>query len=126
MNADEKAVAAAMPRTVPPPPISRGRVGEGAMINLSKWVDAPARALMSLLFLLSGFAKLTGVVPTQGYMEAHGVPGILIWPAATWELSAGLLLLVGLGIRPLCVLLAGWCLLTASIFHTAFADQNQT
>lgn len=58
-------------------------------------------------------------------MHAFGVPGVLSWPAAAWELSAGLLLAVGLGIRPLSILLAGWCLLTAAIFHTEFFDSNQ-
>jgi putative oxidoreductase len=28
-------------------------------------------------------------------------------------------------IRPISLLLAGWCILTAAIFHTAFSDLNQ-
>lgn len=90
-----------------------------------RFIDAPARILMSLLFLVSGFSKLAGNAGTQAYMHAYGVPGVLSWPAATWELSAGLLLAVGLWIRPVSILLAGWCLLTAIIFHTAFSDTNQ-
>jgi putative oxidoreductase len=58
-------------------------------------------------------------------MEHYGGPGVLIWPAAAWEIGGGILLLTGLWIRPLSILLAGWCLLTASIFHTAFGDPNQ-
>jgi putative oxidoreductase len=58
-------------------------------------------------------------------MEHYGVPGVLIWPAAAWEIGGGILLLTGLWIRPLSILLAGWCLLTASIFHTTFGDPNQ-
>lgn len=80
---------------------------------------------MSLLFLVSGITKVTMVAAIQGYMEAYGVPGILIWPAAAWEIGAGILLLIGLGTRALAVALAGWCLLTAFIFHTAFADLDQ-
>jgi putative oxidoreductase len=95
------------------------------LLSLTKWVDAPARVLMSLLFLISGVGKLAAVVPTQAFMEHYGVPGILIWPAAAWEIGGGILLLTGLLIRPLSILLAGWCLLTASIFHTAFGDPNQ-
>jgi putative oxidoreductase len=91
----------------------------------TRWIDAPARALMSVLFLLSGFGKVTAVAATQAYMQAYGVPGVLLWPAAAWEIAGGILLLIGLGTRPLAVLLAGWCLLTAAIFHTAFGDQNQ-
>ncbi len=94
-------------------------------MNAIRFIDLPARFLMSLLFLVSGFSKLAGNTAIQGYMKAYGVPGILSWPAAAWEISAGLLLLVGLWIRPVSILLAGWCLLTAAIFHTAFSDQNQ-
>lgn len=95
------------------------------MLALTRYVDLPARALMSLLFLLSGVGKLNGVSATQGYMKALGVPGILVWPSAAWEIGGGILLLIGLWTRPLALLLAGWCLLTAFIFHTLFSDQMQ-
>lgn len=94
-------------------------------MNAARFIDLPARLLMSLLFLLSGFSKLAGNGAIQHYMQAYGVPGVLSWPAAAWEIGGGLLLLVGLWIRPVSVLMAGWCLLTAFIFHTAFSDQNQ-
>ena len=90
-----------------------------------RWVDLASRFLMCLLFLLSAFGKLTGVTGTEGYMEHYGVPGILIWPAAALELGGGLMLLIGFRVRPLSWVLAGWCVLTAAIFHTAFADQIQ-
>ncbi len=90
-----------------------------------KWVDVPARFLMALLFLISGVGKLSAIAATQAYMTAFGVPAVLVWPAAAWEIGAGLLLVAGFWTRPLAVGLAGWCLLTAAIFHTAFADQNQ-
>ena len=88
-------------------------------------VDLPARVLMSLLFLASGFGKLAAVGATQQYMTAYGVPAVLLWPAAALELSGGVLLVLGLWLRPLALVLAGWCLLTAAIFHTAFSDQVQ-
>ena len=97
-----------------------------AMIRaLPRAIDVPARMLMSALFLLSGVGKLTAVSATQSYMAAYGVPTVLVWPAAVFEIGAGVLLVLGLWTRPLGLLLAGWCLLTASIFHTALADQNQ-
>jgi putative oxidoreductase len=91
----------------------------------TRWVDAQARALMSVLFLLSGLGKVAAVAATQAYMQAYGVPRGLVWPAAAWEIGAGVLLLIGLGTRPLALLLAGWCLLTPAIFHTAFTDQDE-
>ena len=94
-------------------------------MNAARFIDLPARFLMSLLFLVSGYSKLAGNAGIQHYMQAYGVPGLLSWPAAVWEIGGGLLLLVGLWIQPVSVLMAGWCILTAAIFHTAFSDQNQ-
>jgi putative oxidoreductase len=102
------------------------------MLAVTRWIDVtanrvdlPARVLMSLLFLASGVGKISAIAATQAYMKAFGVPGVLLWPAAAWEIIAGIFLLIGLGIRPLALLLAGWCLLTAAIFHIAWADQIQ-
>jgi putative oxidoreductase len=95
------------------------------MSKLTQWVEFPARLLMASIFIISGLVKLTLSGAMQHYMEAYGVPGILVWPAALFELGTGLLLVIGLWIRPVSILLAGWCLLTASIFHTAWGDQTQ-
>jgi putative oxidoreductase len=95
------------------------------ILSLTRWVDAPARVLMSLLFLMSGISKLTATGSIKAYMQAYGVPEILVYPAAIWEIASGLLLVVGLWVRPLSILLAGWCLLTAAIFHVAWSDQTQ-
>ena len=95
------------------------------MPDFSKYVDLPARILMSFLFLISAFGKVTGVAATQAYMAAYGVPAIFLWPSAALEFTSGLLLIIGLGIRPLSVVLAAWCLLTAAIFHTNVSDPGQ-
>lgn len=95
------------------------------MSNEAKWLDLPARILMSLLFLFSGYTKLSETTLMQDYMHAFGVPPVLIWPAAALEIGGGLLLLAGLYIRPLSAVLAFWCLLTASIFHTHWSDPVQ-
>jgi putative oxidoreductase len=94
-------------------------------VSLRDWVDAPARVLMSLLFLISGIGKLAATAKVQAYMQAYGVPPILVYPAAIWEIGAGVLLVVGLCVRPLSILLAIWCILTAAIFHIAWSDQTQ-
>jgi putative oxidoreductase len=89
------------------------------------WLEPLFRVLMSLLFLVSATTKVTETTMIQGYMHAYGVPTMLVWPAAVWEFVAGFTLLAGFGIRPISLLLAGWCILTAAIFHTAFSDLNQ-
>jgi putative oxidoreductase len=89
------------------------------------WVDPLARLLMALLFLISATTKIVETPGIEGYMQAFGVPAILIWPAAALEYACGVLLLVGFLIRPVSLVLAGWCVLTAVIFHTNFADLGQ-
>jgi putative oxidoreductase len=89
------------------------------------WLEAPIRLLVALLFLVSATTKVTETAGIEAYMHAYGVPELLVWPAAAWEYAAGVLFLVGLYIRPVSVLLAGWCLLTAAIFHTKFSDLDQ-
>ncbi|KIW68779.1 hypothetical protein PV04_04700 [Phialophora macrospora] len=86
---------------------------------------APARFLMALLFILSGVSKLTSVAQTQQYMEAYGVPGVLIWPAAALEITGGTMVLTGTFTTPISVVLSAWCLLTAAIFHRDLKDQTQ-
>jgi putative oxidoreductase len=71
------------------------------------WLEMPVRLLLALLFLASATTKVTETAGIVSYMQAYGVPGLLVWPAAAWEYAAGALLLVGFCLRPLSVLLAG-------------------
>jgi putative oxidoreductase len=76
---------------------------------------------MALLFLISATTKVTQTTAVQAY----GVPGMLVWPAAGFEYAAGLCLFLGYRARWVAVLLAGWCLLTALIFRRQFSDLDQ-
>jgi putative oxidoreductase len=87
--------------------------------------DAGLRLAMALLFLVSATTKVTETTAIQVYMHAYGVPGMLVWPAACFECVVGLCLLLGYRSRPVALLLAGWCLLTALIFHRQFSDLDQ-
>ena len=99
--------------------------GRAPVTQQYAWIEALVRLLMALLFLVSATTKVTETAGIQAYMHAYGVAGILVWPAAAWEYGAGVLLALGLWLRPVSLLLAGWCVLTAVIFHTHFADLNQ-
>ncbi len=83
------------------------------------------RLLMALLFILGGFAKFTNLAWTSEYMDQFGVPGILALPAAAFELIVGILILVGFQTRLVAVTLSGFCVVTALIFHSNFAEQIQ-
>ena len=53
------------------------------------------------------------------------MPGELLPLAIAVELGCGLLILVGYQTRIASLLLAGFCLVTAFVFHTKFGDRNQ-
>jgi putative oxidoreductase len=84
-----------------------------------------SRILMALIFTLSGLSKIGAADAIRGYMEAMHVPGALLWPTIIFEIGAGLLIVLGYRTRIVALLLAGFCLLTAAIFHTQFGDQIQ-
>ena len=97
------------------------------MFNLSTQNTAVllGRLLLAAIFILSGFSKIGGYAGTQGYMEAEGVPGILLPLVILTELGGGLCILAGFQTRIVALLLAGFTLVAAVLFHFQPADQGQ-
>lgn len=93
--------------------------------QLIKYADVPARVLMAGIFILSGVGKIGAFAATQGYMEAFGLPGILLAPTIVFEVGAGLALLFGFKTRYVALWLGGFTIVAAVIFHTNFSDQIQ-
>lgn len=93
------------------------------MLNLSTCVG---RVLLSLIFIVAGFGKLTGYAATAGYMESQGVPSFLLPLVILLELGGGLLILVGFQTRITAFLIAGFCVLSALMFHGDFGDKTQS
>ena len=83
------------------------------------------RMMIALIFVLSGFSKLSAIEGMQGYMASAGVPGIFIYPTILLEVGAGLAIIVGFQTRIAALLLACFSLITALIFHNQIADQMQ-
>lgn len=85
------------------------------------------RVLLSILFILSGFAKLTAISGTAGWFASIGLP----FPTLTTivvglvELLGGLAILVGFKTRIAAILLAVFTLAATAIAHLDFADQMQ-
>lgn len=92
---------------------------------MSQYAAPLGRVLLSLIFILGGASKFGSLAGTGAYMETVGLPAILAGPAAAFELLAGLAILVGWQTRWAALLLAGFCLMTAALFHSDFADQIQ-
>lgn len=96
------------------------------MIKTFQNLAAPVgRILISLMFIGSGIGKITGYAGTQSFMESVGVPGALLPLVIAVEVVGGLAVVLGWHTRLAAFLLAGFCLLSALLFHNNFADHTQ-
>ena len=75
------------------------------------------RLLLAAIFLHEAWSKLTGYPAALAYMQAFGVPGQLLPFAIAVELGCGVLIVGGYHTRTAALLLAGFCLATAILFH---------
>jgi putative oxidoreductase len=93
------------------------------MTSLQSTTVLVGRILLGLIFVLSGFAKISGFEGTAGYIGSKGLPLPQLLAALTIvvELGGGLALMAGLYTRQAVVALAGFSLLTAIVFHNFWA-----
>ncbi len=87
----------------------------GPMVLLS-------RAMMAAIFVAEGVGKITSYAGVAAYMREHGVAPAFLPLVILTELGGGLLVLVGFKTRWAAVALAGFCLLTAVVFHLAAGE----
>ncbi|CAJ0880798.1 Inner membrane protein YphA [Ralstonia sp. LMG 32965] len=90
---------------------------------IQRWRDELillARILMMVLFVMSGWGKLTGFQGTVGYMTSTGAPMPMVAAAVAvvMEFGVGIALLIGLWTRPLALLMALFVLGTSFIAHS--------
>jgi putative oxidoreductase len=83
------------------------------------------RLLLATIFIHEGIAKLGNYAASAAYAKAFGVPEALLPFAIATELGCGALVALGLYVRPAALLLAGFCITTALIFHSKFSEINQ-
>ena len=77
-----------------------------------------ARAMMAYIFVVEGLGKIiTSYAGIPGYMGQHGVAHALLLLVFLAEFGDGLLVIAGFKTRWAAIALAGFCLLTALIFH---------
>ena len=95
------------------------------MNKLNPVFSLAARVMIALIFVLAGLSKISAIEGIQGYMEAMGLPGILIYPTILFEVAAGLAIIAGFKTRYVALALAGFSLLSALIFHSQLGDQMQ-
>ena len=88
-------------------------------------VELIGRILLSALFLIEGFGKISMQEDVIMYMEDYGVPGILFVPATVLEILFPLLLIVGYKTKWAASVMALFTFTVAIIFHTDFSEGMQ-
>lgn len=85
------------------------------------------RVFMALLFVISGFGKLTAAAGTKAYFAKIGVPvpDIAYIVAVAVELGVGILFLVGFKTRIMATVLAVFTVATAVLGHGELTQQTQ-
>jgi len=83
------------------------------------------RVFLSLIFIVSGFNKITDYAGTQGYMESMGVPALMLPLVIILELLGGIAILIGFKTRIAALLFIGFNVISALLFHSDFGDQTQ-
>jgi len=87
-----------------------------------------SRLLVALIFILSGWGKLTAYTATEGYFGSLGLPlpGLVTPLVILIELGGGLALLAGFWTRWVAGVLAAFAIGSALIAHSNLADQAQS
>ena len=79
-----------------------------------------ARILLSFIFILSGFGKLSDPASTAGMITGAGLPAatLLAYVAGLFELASGIAILVGFQTAIVGWLVAAFCVFTGVVFHS--------
>lgn len=85
------------------------------------------RVLLSIIFILAGFAKLTAISGTAGWFASIGLPLPTVTTVVVGlvELVGGIAILTGFQTRIAAIVLGVFTLAATAIAHTDFADQVQ-
>lgn len=90
------------------------------MTNAQNALVLAGRLLLAYLFISSGLPKLVDPSGTAGMIEGAGLPAAtaLAYLAGLFELVTGLAILVGFQTKIAALLLAGFSIFTALVFHS--------
>tara|TARA_Y100000590_G_scaffold278927_1_gene313182 strand:+ start:1295 stop:1678 length:384 start_codon:yes stop_codon:yes gene_type:complete len=88
-------------------------------------VEFIGRILLSTLFLVEGFGKISIQEDVIMYMENYGVPEILFVPSIVLEILFPILLIVGYKTKWVASILALFTFTVAVIFHTDFSKEME-
>ncbi len=86
--------------------------------------DFLGRVLIAALFVAGALQKTLSPGEVEGLLAGAGWPVALVWPALAFNAAAAAALILGVWVRPVAFLLAGYCMVT-SYFHWIPSDPWQ-
>ena len=89
------------------------------------FVEFFGRVLLSILFLVEGFGKISMQEEVLMYMEDYNVPEMFFLPAVILEILFPILLIVGYRTKWIALIMALFTFTVAIIFHTDFNEGMQ-
>ena len=87
--------------------------------------DLIGRLLLSAIFFMAGINKIQNYAGTQGFMEQHGIPGLLLPAVIAAEFLLPIMIVIGWQTRLAALGLAIFTLISGVLFHYVPGDQTQ-
>jgi putative oxidoreductase len=88
-----------------------------------RYFPVVGRCLLALIFVISGWGKITGFPDSAGYMASKGIPfpQVLLVGAIAVEFIGGLMLMIGYKARWVALVIFLFVIPTTLIFHNFWA-----
>ncbi|KZN49772.1 DoxX family protein [Pseudoalteromonas luteoviolacea] len=93
--------------------------------HLSNAANLLGRVGLSAIFILAGMNKIQYFEGNAQYLASGGLPEFLLPLVIAFELIGGLFILAGALTQLTALAFAGFCVMSALVFHNNLADQMQ-
>lgn len=93
--------------------------------HLSNAANLLGRVGLSVIFILAGMNKIQYFEGNAQYLASGGLPEFLLPLVIAFELIGGLFILAGALTQLTAMAFAGFCVVSALVFHNNLADQMQ-
>ncbi|KZN38091.1 DoxX family protein [Pseudoalteromonas luteoviolacea] len=93
--------------------------------SLSSIANLIGRVGLSVIFILAGMNKVQYYDGNAQYLVSGGLPEFLLPVVIAFELIGGLFILAGALTQLTALAFAGFCVVSALVFHNNLADQMQ-
>jgi putative oxidoreductase len=97
---------------------------QAMILNATPYLNVVSRFLMSLIYLVAGWRKITAYAGVQGFMRSLGLPPALLPLVILVELGGAVALLLGYQTRFAALMLAVFSVVAGTLVHFHPADQQ--